>query len=243
MKILLLDIETSPNTAYVWGMWKETIPLARLIESSQVLCWTAKWYGDEKVHFESIHKSRPATMLRRIHRLLDAADAVVTYNGDRFDLLVLNKEFLLAGLPPPAPYKSVDLYKVTRRNFRFVSNKLDYICQQLDLGQKIQTDFSLWVRCMEKNSEAWEKMEAYNQHDVRLLEHLYIKLRPWIKGHPNHSVLSGDLVCPVCGSAHYHSRGTAFKAAGLYKRYQCADCGKWFRDNKTTAKKEKFLEL
>jgi len=26
MKILILDIETAPNTAYIWGMFKENIP-------------------------------------------------------------------------------------------------------------------------------------------------------------------------------------------------------------------------
>ena len=37
MKILLLDTETSPNTAFVWGLFNENIPLARLIDTSEVL--------------------------------------------------------------------------------------------------------------------------------------------------------------------------------------------------------------
>lgn len=245
MKILLLDIETSPNTAYVWGIWQENIPLARLIDSSQVLCWTAKWFGEDKIMYDSIFKSREKNMLKKIHKLMDEADAVVTYNGNKFDLPVLNKEFFLKRMGPPAPYKSVDLYKTTKAKFRFVSNKLDYICKQLGLGSKVETDFSLWVRCMEKDPEAWAKMEEYNVNDVLLLEELYKEILPWITTHPNHSVHSGTLVCPHCGGNHYQSRGTYISSAGAYNRYQCQDCSKWFRDSKMIKREntDKFMPL
>ena len=136
MNILLLDCETSPNTAFVWGIFNETIPLARLIESSGILCWSAKWLGSEEVFFDSIHKSSKKRLLRGIHELLSAADVVVTYNGNRFDLPVLNKEFLLAEMLPPSPYKSLDLYQTVKRQFKFTSNKLDHICEQLGFGNK-----------------------------------------------------------------------------------------------------------
>ena len=61
-------------------------------------------------------------MLKEIHAMLDEADVVVTFNGDKFDLKILNQEFLMAGLGPASPYKSVDLYKVVKRKFRFTSN-------------------------------------------------------------------------------------------------------------------------
>lgn len=245
MKILLLDLETSPNTAYVWGIWQENIPLQRLIESSKVLCWTAKWYGEDEVYFQSIYSSKEKTMLKRIHQLLDAADAVVTYNGNKFDLPVLNKEFFLHGFSPPAPYKSVDLYKTVRSKFRFVSNKLDYVCQQLKLGKKVDTDFSLWVRCMEKDPDAWKVMEDYNTNDVLLLESLYDKIKPWIKGHPNHSVYTNSLVCPRCGDSHIQSRGFTTLQAHSYRRFQCKGCGHWFRSNQAEKQesKEKYIDL
>ena len=70
-------------------------------------------------------------MLEGIHKLLDEADAVIHYNGKRFDIPSLNKEFLLNGMFPPAPFKEIDLLTVARGRFRFVSNKLDYVAQQL----------------------------------------------------------------------------------------------------------------
>ena len=246
IKILLLDIETSPNTAYVWGLWGENIPLARLIDSSEVMCWSAKWLGEKEMMFDSYHLSSNKNMLKRIHALLSEADAVVTYNGNRFDIPVLNKEFLLYGLKPPAPYKKIDLYTTTKRQFRFVSNKLDYICEQLGLGNKIETDFKLWVDCMNHDAGAWEKMEGYNRHDVILLEKLYMLLLPWVENHPNHGMYAdGKLVCPNCGGDHIQKRGFSFAKALKYIRFQCQGCGRWFKSSKAVDvdKKPKFGKI
>jgi DNA polymerase elongation subunit (family B) len=244
LKILLLDIETAPNTAYIWGIFKENIPLARLIDSGYVLCYSAKWLGEEEIFFDSVQDSTTEFMLNGIHTLLDQADAVVHYNGNRFDIPTLNREFLLYGMAPPSPSKHIDLYQVVKRNFRFLSNKLDYVAQQLGLGQKKNTTFELWIGCMENDPTAWEKMEEYNINDVILLENVYYKLLPWIKGHANHSIYGEDsLVCPNCGGHHYHKRGFQFTNSCKYQRYQCVDCGNWFRDTKNIGHKagEKFV--
>lgn len=244
MKILILDIETAPNLAHVWGLWQQNIGLPQIQEAGYILCWAAKWYGEDEVFFESIFKTHPKTMLKRIHKLLDEADAVVHYNGTKFDIPTLNREFLCYGLPPPAPYKQIDLLKTARSQFKFPSNKLDYILQALGYeGKHKHRGHTLWTECMKKNPEAWAEMEIYNKGDVTKLENLYDDFRPWIRGHLNHSVISGDLCCPNCGGFHYQSRGTAARAAGLYRRYQCRDCFKWFRGNENLAKKEKFIAL
>ena len=48
MKILILDIETSPHTGFHWGLFQQNISIGQLIESSTVLCWAAKWLGEKK---------------------------------------------------------------------------------------------------------------------------------------------------------------------------------------------------
>lgn len=236
MKILLLDIETAPNTAHVWGLHKQNISISQLMDSSYVLCWAAKWLGDEYVFFDSVHRSSSTQMLKGVHNLLSEADAVIHYNGTRFDIPTLNKEFLLAGLTPPASYKQIDLLRTARDRFRFPSNKLDYIAQALDLGKKhSHQGHELWVKCMNNDSEAWEVMEEYNVQDVVLLESVYHKLLPWIKTHPNHALYkaSDELMCPNCGSHSVQKRGVAYTAVGKYQRFQCKDCGTWSRDRKT----------
>ena len=230
MNILFLDIETSPNTAHVWGLWNQNVSINQLLESSYTLCWAAKWAGNDTIMFDSIHQSSPKQMVKRIHNLLEQADVVVHYHGTHFDIPTLNKEFILFNMPPPSPYRQVDLLKTVRKRFRFASNKLGYVAERLKLGKKYDHEgHTLWIRCMDGNDDAWIEMEHYNRHDVVLLERLYYKLLPWIQQHPNHSVFQGEAVCPTCQSTRYQKRGFAITQAGKYQRYQCQACHSWFR--------------
>lgn len=237
VKILALDIETAPNLVHVWGLWQQNVGLPQIIDSGYVLCCSAKWVGEEDVKFYSIFKHGPKQMLKNIHKLLEEADAVIHYNGTKFDIPTLNKEFLLYNLNPPAPYKQIDLLKVARNQFKFPSNKLDYVAKTLGLGQKTKhIGHELWIRCMNNESEAWKQMEEYNKNDVILLEKVYNKLKPWIKGHINYSLYSEySLVCPNCGSKRYHRRGFQYTNSCKYQRYQCQDCSNWFRGTKSEA--------
>lgn len=225
-----MDIETSPNTAHVWGLWNQNVSINQLLESSYTLCWAAKWADDDVVMYDSIYQSTPKQMIRRIHNLLELADVVVHYHGTHFDIPTLNKEFILFNLPPPSPYQQVDLLKTVRKRFRFASNKLGYVAERLKLGKKYDHEgHTLWIRCMDNDANAWQEMEKYNRHDVILLEKLYYKLLPWIKSHPNRSVYEGTANCPTCGSFSFQKRGFAITQAGKYQRYQCKTCHTWFR--------------
>lgn len=235
MKILCLDIETSPNTAFVWGLFKENIPLARLIESSRILCWAAKWYGSKEILFDSVQKSSHKQLLKRIHSLLNEADVVVHYYGSAFDIPVLNREFIVEGFKPPAPYKQIDLCKVARSKFKFVSNKMEYVAKILRVQHKIDhRGFEMWVKCMEGDPQAWKEMEVYNIGDVQTLEQVYERMLPWIPNHP-HVGIYDDVPksCPNCGGLSFQRRGTTIAHLLKYHRFQCKGCGKWVRGNKT----------
>ena len=227
MRILLLDIESAPNTAYVWGLFQQNISISQIVDSSSVLCWSAKWYQGDQLMFSSILNGKK-TMLKKIHSLLDECDAVVHYNGTRFDIPTLNKEFLEAGMSPPAPYHQIDLLKTARKEFRFPSNKLDYVARALGLGQKTKHEgFELWIKCMNKDKAAWEIMEQYNKQDVILLEKVYERFLPWIRTHPNISVSGDHRSCTRCASINLQRRGFSTSLTGKYQRYQCQDCGGW----------------
>lgn len=244
MKILLLDIETSPNLAYVWGIWEQNVNVNHMVSSSTTLCWAAKWLGDKKVMFDSVNQSTEKQMLKGIHKLLDEADMVVHYNGKKFDIPTLNKEFLLNGMSPPSPYKQVDMLHQARGAFRFQSNKLDYVAQQLGLGRKTAHEgFQLWVKCMAGDAAAWARMKKYNMNDVVLLENVYKRMLPWISGHPNHSAHAGDVRCPKCGKQNLQRRGPWKNAQGTYQRYQCKDDGAWARGPVTKHKRDTLVAL
>lgn len=242
MKILLLDIETAPNTAHVWGLWKENIPIQRLISSGYVLCWAAKWLGEDGIYFDSMQDNRKDVMLAHIHHLLDEADAVIHFNGSNFDIPTLNKEFVINKLPPPSPYKQIDLLKVVRQQFRFPSNKLEYVAKELSLTKKVKhAGYQLWLDCMADKPDAWEQMKEYNIGDIITLEELYYKLRPWIKSHPNRTIDTNSVVCPTCGSDAYHNRGTYRTNSALYQRHCCNNCHSWFRSIKSEQKRKVAL--
>ena len=235
MKILLLDIETSPNLAHVWGLWQQNVGTNQLLEASEVMCWAAKWYDNKEVMFMSNQTSSHTHMISVMHSLLDEADVVVHYNGKKFDIPTLNKEFLLYGYAPPSPYKQIDLLRVVRSNFKFPSNKLDYVAQRLGVGKKVKHEgHEVWIKCMNKDPQAWKKMERYNKQDVVLLEKVYDILLPWIKSHPNHNLYVDDgHVCTNCGSSHLIKRGFNRTVGGVYQRYQCTDCGSWSQGTKS----------
>lgn len=173
-------------------------------------------------------------MIGKLHKMMEEADAICTYNGDKFDVPTVNKDFLVIGFTPPSPSKGIDLLKVVKKNFRFPSNKLAYVAEALGLGQKTaHSGHELWVACGKKDKEAWKVMEEYNIQDVLLLEKLYDKLKPWIKGTANHSVHNdtGECCCPSCGSLDVQKRGFYYTIASKFQRYRCTTCGNWFKDS------------
>lgn len=231
MKILALDLETSPNLAYVWGLWNQNIAISQMEASTEVICFGARWYGQRGVTVKSVHHDGKQVMLQTAWDLLNEADAVMGWNSKGFDSKHLMREFLEAGMPPPAPYKDLDLMLAVKARFRFPSNKLDYVSQKLGVGKKVQHEgFEMWRKCLAGDDEAWARMIKYQKQDVNLLIDLYEKLRPWIPNHPSVAVIDGEPDgCPACGSTHVQPRGLAHTNTGSYRRYVCLDCGKWSR--------------
>lgn len=233
-RILSIDIETSPVVAHTWGLFKQTVAISQIIEHPRTICFAAKFMGERKTHFYSEFEHGPDVMFHAAHALLDESDVVMHYNGDGFDLPRLNSEFLIAGLGPPAPYQSIDLLKVMRKNFGFPSNKLAYITERLGLEGKVKHEgHSLWLRCLAGDPKAWAIMKRYNRQDVKLLEDLYEKLRPWIKNHPHYGLYTGDPdCCPNCGGADLERRGYALTGMGRFQRHRCRGCGTWSRSSR-----------
>ena len=69
MKILAIDIETSPNLADVWGLWQQNVSLNQLRESTRMLCFAAQWQGSKRITFASEWGDGP-DMQRQAHEML-----------------------------------------------------------------------------------------------------------------------------------------------------------------------------
>lgn len=244
MKILVLDIETAPNVAHLWGLFRQTVSVSQIMQTGRVMCFAAKWLGEKKVEFWSEHSQGHTKTIKAAHKLIDSADAILTYNGRSFDLPTLNKEFIKLGITPPTPFHHIDLLQVARQRFRFASNKLDLVCRELGLGAKTKhTGHELWVKCMNGDDKAWSLMEKYNRQDVLLLEKLYFKMLPWVDTHPNRGLYASTdtPACTNCGSHELQKRGVQSTRTHKYQRYQCQSCWTWMRSRYTLTKKSEVL--
>lgn len=241
-KVLLFDIESTPNLSYVWGQWEQNV-IAHEREW-YVLCWVAKWLGNKKTITSALpdfkeYKKDPINdynVVKALWDLLDEADIVVAHNGDRFDIRKMNARFAFHGMNPPSPYKTVDTKKVAKRYFAFNSNSLNDLGQHLKLGKKVPTGgFSLWKGCMAGDKKSWNTMIKYNKQDVLLLEQVYLELRKWMTNHPETQYVNEeDRKCPVCHNTQIQRRGKARTKSGksFHFRYQCVGkdgCGSWSR--------------
>jgi DNA polymerase elongation subunit (family B) len=233
IKLLYLDIETSPHQGTFWNLFPKFIPINQVKKPTEVLCWAAKWHNDREVIYR---KHSDPDFITKMWDLLNEADAVVHYNGKNFDIKHLNREFAKAGFCPPSPYAQIDLLTTVRASFKLASNKLDYVCRYFGLGSKVKhVGIELWYDCMDGDPEAWKIMERYNRRDVVLLPKLYKFLLPWIKNHPNVGLYKKDPTrptCSFCGSTNIQSRGTYRTKAGVYSRWWCNGCGVWLRSRK-----------
>lgn len=233
MKILLLDIETLPIEAKTWGVWNQNIAPSQIKKDWSIACWSAKWLFSDEVMGEVVSpkeaiERRDDSVLPSMWKLLDEAHLVIAHNGDEFDLKKLNTRLLLAGYPKPSPYKSIDTLKVAKETFSFTFNKMDWINRMLGIGVKISTDWEWWDRASEGDKKYLDMMLEYNKQDVNILEELYMKLRPWMKSHPNVGIFSVHTnipMCRACGSANLHWNHLYQTPLGLYKGFRCQDCG------------------
>jgi len=248
-KILILDIETAPVLAYVWRTFKENISWDQVSTDWYILSFAAKWLDDAHVLYYDQSRKRDIeddqALMRKLHKLLDQADIVVAHNGKKFDVRKIKARFILNGFPPPSPFKVVDTLLEARREFAFTSNRLVALTDQLCPEEKKDEHkefpgFALWAECLKGNRDAWRAMKTYNEQDVRALEALYLKLRPWIVGHPNVAAYVDPerVSCPKCGSTNVERRGYSFTQTSKYQRYHCRDCGGWSRGRLTTNTKD-----
>jgi len=239
MKLLSIDIENSPHLVYTYNLWGNNMYIApdMVVERSRILCFAAKWIGEgtEPMFFSEYHNGRP-NMLSEFWNLLNEADALVHFNGNRFDETKINKELLVQGYDPPSPFKHIDLYTVVKKNFDFAYKRLDQVAAELGLGRKVKhSGISLWKRCLAGDPEAWEKMREYNVQDVVLNEELFDVLKPWISTLPSVGAAEGKDVCPACGNVNLTKEGFALTKTGKYQRYRCNSCGTWLKSSRRVA--------
>lgn len=226
-KILVIDIERLPGLARVWDQRTKFVHINNFTRLPSLLCFAAKWHGQRAVEFHAAWDD-PQAMVQRAWELYDQADIVVTYNGVRFDNRHLKSEWLLAGMPPPSPWKDVDLFAVNRSTFGFESKSLQHLCYRLGLDLKSgHYDAVMAEQCVAGDTKAQRTMRTYNVGDVKITEQAYDRLRGWMPGHPHMGDLSEQQkpTCNQCGSEDLHRTGKTRAVQIDYALYRCLNCG------------------
>ena len=253
-RILVLDIETQRAVVETFSLFRPFIHIDRVIIPSRVLCFAARWRGEDKTIFKSCWRDNDEAgyyrMMQAAWKLLHEADIVVTWNGDRFDVQWFEAEFVRLGLGRPAPYKSVDLFKSAKSWFRggLLSMKLDWSARMFLRDRKVpHGGADLWhdIRygTRAEQREAERVMREYNEHDVDLTGRLFEVHLPYLRLnlalYENND--DGEMRCTKCTSKNVKKDGVKFYAtpAGLYQNWRCKDCNATSRG----AKRARTTEL
>ncbi len=236
-RILVYDLENMAICGWGWGLYDQNILHVEHQQHLLSICY--KWVGEPKVYTlalpeYALYHDEPhndKSLAVDFWDVINAADVVVGHNSNSFDNKMVNSMFMRHKLPPPSPYKKVDTKLLAKKHGRFISNKLDDLGEEFDIGRKLKHQgFDLWLGCDAGDKKCWKKMLEYNRQDVRLTEKLYLELRPWDTASPPLNVIDDrPKACPKCGHEVLQSRGIATSKTNTYQRYQCVGCGGWCR--------------
>lgn len=236
-KILIWDIETSHSIVAAFGLFNQNISHENILEDFFIICGSWKFLGEDEVHSVKVIDDGEHwddfNVVRTIRDVLEGVDLIIGHNIDKFDIKKLNTRMVYHGLSPLPKILSIDTLKIARKFFKFTSNRLDYIAQYLDVGAKMSVPKGNWLKVLQGDKEAINTLAEYNKTDVVINEKVYMKLRPYIHGHPHHGLLANESLdaCPNCGSEKFHKRGYRITNIGKYQRYRCQDCSAWFASN------------
>ena len=232
-KRLYFDLESSPNIGLFWSSgYKQNIDYQNIIKERAIICICYKWEDEKQVHSLSWDKNQSdKKLLQEFIKVANQADELVGHNGDKFDLPWVRTRCLYHRIELFPKYVTIDTLKLSRRQFRFNSNRLDYIASFLGIGKKIKTDFNLWKDIvLNKCEKSMSKMIDYCKQDVKLLEQVHKELRLHDTPKTHYGVvLSNDKrLCPECASNNVVISKTRITAGGTKQiQYKCNDCGKY----------------
>lgn len=241
LKILIVDIETTPLTSYTWGIYEQNV--IKVVKDWKILCFAYKWLGEKNTEVVSLpdFKKRYAKdklddydVSLSLRNLFDEADVIIGQNLDEFDIKKSNARFIMNGIQPPSPYLTIDTKKIAKKYFKFDSNSLKDLARYLGVRRKGDPGgISTWEGCMAGDMDKWKIMTKYNKQDVVVTEDVYLAMRPWIRNHPVMKHIGKDgISCPKCDASaiHMQKRGFDRTVGGVeYQRYQCQSCYGWSR--------------
>lgn len=225
VKAYVVDIETSPLVVRTWSMWNANIQPDNIIEDRRILCIGWKEVGGATTHSASVGPNvSEREMLDHFRAAIDDADILIGHNLASFDMKHLTAKFIEHAIEPLQKHHVIDTLREIKRVAKFSSNRLDFLCGKLLGDRKLKTDMDLWVACMAGDEKALARMARYCRHDVDMTEALYLRIRGYIRSHPNVAD-TNSTNCPRCGHGLARMRKEYRTKAGAVRTHMhCLAC-------------------
>ena len=232
-KVLTIDIETTMCESMVFRTGKQVVSSDQLVSVPKISCVTYKQYGKEaKSLLWDREKQCDEKLLSTLSDILVEAHLMIGHNFGNFDYKFLQARAWLNGLPPIPSVEIFDTYREAKKIFNLPSLKLDYLCKiKFGDGKSDSGGIQGFINTTKGCLESLMKMVQYNQKDVYLNEQLFLSMLPYANSTINVSSILGETPnnCPSCGSSERHARGYRTTKRGRYQRYQCNNCGAWYK--------------
>jgi len=231
---LFVDIETSPDFGLFWKTgYNLRIDYASIMRERAIAAIGYSWDGEKVVHCLCWNRARnDKQMLHDFWPIIAKADEVVGHNIKKFDLPWLRTRLLFHRLAPIPPVVPVDTYVWAKSHFYLNSNTLDYLAKFLGIGNKVKTDYDLWVQtCYKNDRAALRRMMFYCRGDVRLLKKVYARLAEVAPHHTNQAVWAGlsSWRCPHCKSDNVGRIKIRVTPFGITRnQMQCNVCRRYY---------------
>lgn len=244
-RILILDVERVMPEYRIrsWSRkYDRYLHYDQLVTDARTALVAWSWYDEDEIHAAAEwDKGGRNQFLKRVHRVMEQADIIVTHNGANADEPWLLADFTIPRkgapgahqfkrLPELPPWKTVDTLKTLRsKRYKGIDFKgLDAVCQIVGLPGKTDSyDYRVMDAAVAGDTEAQEQITSYCKGDVAAERFVYDWARPGMANHP-HLIVEGKgalLVCNRCGSAETLPNAKRWMAnVQSYEMLRCSGC-------------------
>lgn len=254
-KTLGIDLEVTGALGWTYDVYKGGMHEVEF--DPMIMCFSYGWYDRTKplnkrrgkIHHERVDitfndivlnggikaRNKEMELVRKAWKLLDEADEVMAFNGDRFDDKVLIAAFMRFRLGMPSPYVTIDPFKMSKAG-KFAQHSLSGLCRALGIpGKAAITHSSLWRDFIAGDKKAKKLMRIYNDVDVKRMYDVFEIIFPYAKQKPKLNLSAyrnGAFCCNWCGAGvdKLKFKANRVYGTGTYRQYLCMGCGHYPRE-------------
>lgn len=238
-RIILFDIESLPDLREVLKIFPSLSEypgktLKATINS--IICFGYQVFGEHEQKIINAwdfpswdeHVNNDKSLCEAAREVLNGADAVVTHNGRSFDWKFFQTRLLKHGLDPLHKIPHIDTKTLAKSNLFLYNNRLNTLAKTFTSEEKLENGgWELWEKVHQRDPDAMALMSLYCKQDVKVLNEVFKKLRPFATNIPNYNLFGAHErpLCSSCGSTRIHKSGTRVLKTKIVQRFRCNDCG------------------